>query len=48
MVLAMKSTVPPGTGARIRERELRGTGIGYAANPEFLRVGQAVRDWDFS
>jgi UDPglucose 6-dehydrogenase len=47
LVLAMKSTVPPGTGARIRERELRGSGIGYAANPEFLRVGQAVRDWDF-
>ncbi len=46
LVLAMKSTVPPGAGARILERELRGTGICYAANPEFLRVGQAVRDWD--
>ena len=46
LVLAMKSTVPPGTGSRILERELRGTGIGYAANPEFLRVGQAVRNWD--
>ena len=46
LVLAMKSTVPPGAGARILERELQGTGIGYAANPEFLRVGQAVRDWD--
>ena len=46
LVLAMKSTVPPGTGERILERELRGTAIGYAANPEFLRVGQAVRDWD--
>ena len=46
LVLAMKSTVPPGTGSRILERELRGAGIGYAANPEFLRVGQAVRDWD--
>ena len=47
LVLAMKSTVPPGAGARILERELRGTGICYAANPEFLRVGQAVRDWDY-
>ena len=46
LVLAMKSTVPPGTGRRILESELCGTGIGYAANPEFLRVGQAVRDWD--
>ena len=46
LVLALKSTVPPGTGRRILERELCGTGIGYAANPEFLRVGQAVRDWD--
>ena len=46
LVLAMKSTVPPGTGRRILERDLCGTGIGYAANPEFLRVGQAVRDWD--
>ena len=46
LVLAMKSTVPPGTGSRILERDLCGTDIGYAANPEFLRVGQAVRDWD--
>ena len=28
LVLAMKSTVPPGAGARILEKELRGTGIG--------------------
>ena len=45
MVVVMKSTVPPGTGRRILERELKGTGIGYASNPEFLREGRAVEDW---
>ena len=46
LVVAMKSTVPPGTGHRIRQSELHGTSIGYAANPEFLRAGQALADWD--
>ena len=46
LVMAMKSTVPPGTGHSILHNELRGTGIGYAANPEFLRAGQALADWD--
>ena len=46
LVVAMKSTVPPGTGHRILQNELYGTGIGYAANPEFLRAGQALADWD--
>ena len=46
LVIAMKSTVPPGAGLKLMEEELAGTGIGYAANPEFLREGQAVRDWD--
>ena len=46
LVVAMKSTVPPGAGQRIVEGELAGTGIGYAANPEFLREGQALHDWD--
>ena len=45
LALDMKSTVRPGTGARVLEKELRGTGTAYAANPEFLRVGPAVRDW---
>ncbi len=45
LVVVMKSTVPPGTGRRILERELKGTGIGYASNPEFLREGRAVEDW---
>ena len=42
LVIAMKSTVPPGSGLRIMEQELAGTGIRYVANPEFLREGQAV------
>ena len=46
LVVAMKSTVPPGTGNSITQSELHGTGIGYAANPEFLRAGQALADWD--
>ena len=46
LVVAMKSTVPPGTGNSIIQSELHGTGIGYAANPEFLRAGQALADWD--
>ncbi len=46
LVVAMKSTVPPGTGHAILQDELHGTGIGYAANPEFLRAGQALADWD--
>ena len=46
LVMAMKSTVPPGTGHAILQDELPGTGIGYAANPEFLRAGQALADWD--
>lgn len=45
LVIVMKSTVPPGTGRKIVEQELAGTGIGYVANPEFLREGQALRDW---
>ena len=46
LVMAMKSTVPPGTGRAILQDELLGTSIGYAANPEFLRAGQALADWD--
>ena len=46
-VLVMKSTVPPGTGARLRrtldERGLHS--VGYASNPEFLREGSAIHDF---
>lgn len=47
LVVVMKSTVPPGTGMAIIQQELNDTGIWYAANPEFLREGQAVKDWSF-
>ena len=46
-VLVMKSTVPPGTGARLRraldERGLQR--VAYASNPEFLREGSAIKDF---
>jgi UDPglucose 6-dehydrogenase len=46
-LLVMKSTVPVGTGDRLRaELDLRGMDhIGYASNPEFLREGRAVKDF---
>jgi len=49
-VVVMKSTVPPGTGQRAIEQETRdaaraGFGLRYVSNPEFLREGQAIRDW---
>ena len=45
--IIMKSTVPPGTGKRIIDGVLKDSPvkISYIANPEFLREGQAVRDW---
>jgi UDPglucose 6-dehydrogenase len=46
-VLVMKSTVPVGTGVKLRaELDARGlTGVAYVANPEFLREGSAVSDF---
>ena len=46
LTVVMKSTVPPGTGRKLLETELRGTSIRYASNPEFLREGRAVDDWE--
>jgi UDPglucose 6-dehydrogenase len=46
-VLVMKSTVPVGTGEKVRAAlDARGLGhIGYASCPEFLSEGSAVRDF---
>jgi UDPglucose 6-dehydrogenase len=46
-VVVMKSTVPVGTGAKVRHRlDDRGLGtVGYAANPEFTAEGTAVADF---
>jgi UDPglucose 6-dehydrogenase len=46
-VLVMKSTVPVGTGERVRAAlDARGLGhVGYASCPEFLAEGSAVRDF---
>ena len=46
-VLAMKSTVPVGTGAAIREKlDAQGLGyVHYVSNPEFLAEGTAMRDF---
>ncbi len=45
--LVMKSTVPVGTGEKVRAAlEARGlTNVGYASNPEFLAEGNAVHDF---
>jgi UDPglucose 6-dehydrogenase len=46
-VLVMKSTVPVGTGEKLRsDLDARGLDhVGYVANPEFLREGRAVADF---
>jgi UDPglucose 6-dehydrogenase len=46
-LLAMKSTVPVGTGDKVRAAlDARGmTNVGYVSNPEFLAEGTAVRDF---
>jgi UDPglucose 6-dehydrogenase len=46
-ILVMKSTVPVGTGEKVRHG-LDGRGlshVGYVSNPEFLAEGSAVRDF---
>lgn len=46
-VLVMKSTVPVGTGERVRaELDKRGLqDVGYCSNPEFLKEGVAIADF---
>jgi UDPglucose 6-dehydrogenase len=46
-ILAMKSTVPVGTGEKVRATlEKRGLShIGYVSNPEFLAEGNAIDDF---
>ncbi len=46
-ILVMKSTVPVGTGEKVRAGlDRRGLAhVGYASNPEFLAEGRAVRDF---
>ncbi|MFN0153546.1 MAG: UDP-glucose dehydrogenase family protein [Gaiella sp.] len=47
ITVVMKSTVPVGTGMRVRQRlDARGLRhVGYASNPEFTAEGTAVRDF---
>ncbi|MDQ1671210.1 MAG: UDPglucose 6-dehydrogenase, partial [Actinomycetota bacterium] len=47
IVLVMKSTVPVGTGDKVRAAlDARGLkNVGYVSNPEFLAEGNAVRDF---
>ncbi len=46
-ILVMKSTVPVGTGEKVRSAlDARGLAhVGYVSNPEFLAEGSAVRDF---
>ncbi len=46
-VVVMKSTVPVGTGEKVRaELDARGLEqVGYVSNPEFLAEGSAIRDF---
>jgi UDPglucose 6-dehydrogenase len=46
-LVVMKSTVPVGTGERVRAAmDARGLGaVGYCSNPEFLREGAAIADF---
>jgi UDPglucose 6-dehydrogenase len=47
IIVVMKSTVPVGTGDKVRHRlDARGlTNVGYVSNPEFTAEGTAVRDF---
>jgi len=47
VLLVMKSTVPVGTGEKVRNAlDARGLAhVGYVSNPEFLAEGSAIRDF---
>jgi len=44
-ILAIRSTVPPGTTEGIIAERLQGLDVGVCFNPEFLREGSAVADY---
>jgi UDPglucose 6-dehydrogenase len=46
-IIVMKSTVPPGTGENFKKKYLNKirVPVSYVSNPEFLREGNALRDW---
>lgn len=48
LLIVMKSTIPPGFGVDLKERFLAKACVplSYLSNPEFLREGSALRDWD--
>lgn len=47
VVVVMKSTVPPGTGRKLIDMYFSSNPLKhqYVSNPEFLKEGQALKDW---